>query len=42
MEIIVQTRKRQPLLPCKIIVNNFEINEEKLIGNQFKGDQRPK
>ena len=34
-EVIGKARKKQPLLPCKIIVNNIEINEEKLIANEF-------
>ena len=34
-EVIVKTRKTQPLLPCKIIINNIKINEEKQIANEF-------
>ena len=32
-EVIGKARKKQPLLP--IIINNIEINEEKLIANEF-------
>ena len=34
-EVIGKARSTQPLLPCKIIVNNIEINEEKRIANEF-------
>ena len=34
-EVIVKARKTEPLLPRKIIVNNFDINGEKQITNKF-------
>ena len=34
-QFIGKTRKPQPLLPRKIIVNNIEINEDKQIANEF-------
>lgn len=34
-EVIGKARKTQPLLSCKIIVNNIKINEEKRIANKL-------
>ena len=34
-EVIGKAWKTQPLLPRKIIVNNFKINDEKRIANKF-------